>query len=838
VKTPPDRAEQVADIVEQALEVAGKERAALIDGLCGGDQALRDEVESLLAFSDQAQGFIETPAYEMAARTIVEEAGGLKPGQMLDNYRIVSLIGEGGMGEVYLADDLSLGRKVAIKLLKYGFGTANVIRQFHQEERILAGLTHPHIAQLYGGAVTPMGVPYFVMEYVEGERLDDYCRQHDLSIRQRLALFQKICAAVAYAHRHLVIHRDIKPANIRVSPEGEPKLLDFGIAKLLDPAGSEAGPQTMTFGAIMTPEYASPEQVRGEDITTTSDVYALGVVLYELLTGQRPYRIERVTPATLARAITEQEPARPSTALSKAEPNPAVRLISAKSLRGDLDNIVMKAMRKETERRYQSVGQLSEDIRRYSEELPVLARKDTLGYRTSKFVARNRVAVSAGALLALAILTGLVVALWEARKADRERDVAQREQAEAERTSAFLQEMLGAAAPEAKGADVKVVDLLAEASRRARDELEKDPGAMVDVLGTLGRTYVSLGLFEPAAIDLRAALDASLKTNGEMHPTTANTMGWLGLALYFGGKNREGEALSRRAISLQRALHPGGNAELGVALFSLGMNLIAQGHGKEAEPNLEEAVDLIGKYLGKNHGYYLATLTALALAREGSGNTAGAESLYRRAIEAGQKVEPRYRIFLAQATGYYGLLLTNKGEYDEAEKLLRQSATLYVDVLGDPNSSTPVMQAGLGRLYFAKGDYAAAEKEFRKALTIMPKFFPPEHSVRVSNQVMFGLTLTRLGKPTEGEPLLREALEIRRKVLPEGNPFVPLSESALGECLAAQKRYGEAEPLLISGYTNAKSKLGEQEPRVLECRKRLAKLYEAWGKTDRALSYQ
>ena len=835
---PPDWAERVAEIVEQALELQEPERAALIEERCLGDHALRAEIESLLAFSSQAERFIETPAYEMAALTIVEERGGLKPGERLGDYRVVSLIGEGGMGEVYLAEDVSLGRRVAIKLLKYGFGTANITRQFHQEERILAGLTHPHIAQLYGGAVTPAGVPYFVMEYVEGERLDDYCSGNHLNIPQRLALFQKICGAVAYAHRHLVIHRDIKPANIRVSSDGEPKLLDFGIAKLLDPSTTGEIEKTMTFAAIMTPEYASPEQVRGENITTTSDVYALGVVLYEMLTGQKPYKLSHLTPATVERAITEQEPARPSAALVRGATNPKAVAGGAKSLRGDLDNIVMKAMRKEPERRYASVGQLSEDIRRHLEGRPVLARKDTIGYRASKFVARNRVAVAAAALLVLVILTGLVVALWEAQNARRERDVAQRERAEAERISAFLQETLGAAAPEAKGIDVKVVDLLGEASRRAREGLKNDPGAMSDVLVTLGRTYISLGVFEPAVADLRTALAASLKQNGELHPTTANSMGWLGLALVYQGKYAEGETVSRKAVGLQRTLHPAGSADLGVALYSLGMNLISTGEAKAAEPSLEEAVDLIGKYLGKEHGYYLATLTALALARQKGGNLEGAETLYRRAIQAGQVVQRRYRIFLAQADGYCGTLLIDKGEYVEAETMLRQSAALYTEILGNPNSSTPAMQTSLGRLYFLKGDYLAAEAEFHKALAVLPQFFPREHFIRVSAQAALGVTLIRLGKPAEGEPLLREALEIRKKVLPAGHFLIPYTESALGECLTAQKRYAEAEPLLVSGYIGVKSRLGEKDPRVAECGDRLHKLYEAWGKPDRASSYQ
>ena len=412
------RNERIADIVEQALEVEVGRRGPLLVELCGDDQELFVEVASLLHFQEKARNFIETPAVETVAELLADERTGLQAGDTLDGYKIVSLLGEGGMGEVYLADDTSLGRKVAIKLLKYGLGTANLVRHFHQEEKILAGLTHPNIAQLYGGAVTANGLPYFVMEYVDGPRVDDYCRDKRLQISERLELFRKICSAVSYAHQRLVIHRDIKPANIRVTSEGEPKLLDFGIAKLVDPAAS-AIEQTMTFAAVMTPEYASPEQVRGENVTTASDVYSLGIVLYELLTGQKPYKIDNRTPGNVVRAITEQEPTKPSTAVAKGDGNIKIQIPNSKLLRGDLDNIVLMAIRKEPERRYVSVGQFAEDIRRHLEGRPVIARKDTVGYRTSKFVARNKIAVAAAALIVLTLIGGLITTAWQAHVANR-----------------------------------------------------------------------------------------------------------------------------------------------------------------------------------------------------------------------------------------------------------------------------------------------------------------------------------------------------------------------------------------------------------------------------------
>jgi len=420
----PERAELVAEIVERALDLDGNARAKLIVDLCGGDVALRADVDSLLKFQGKARDFIEVPALQYAASSVVDAMAGLRTGQTLGDYKVLSLLGEGGMGEVYLADDMARGRQVAIKLVKTGLGTSSITRQFRREERILAGLNHPNIARLYGGSITADGLPYFVMEYVDGARIDDYCREKRLLIGPRLELFRKICAAVSYAHQHLIIHRDIKPANVRVTAEGEPKLLDFGIAKLL---GSETsgGDETMTLAAVMTPDYASPEQVRGEAITTASDVYSLGVLLYELLTEQKPYRIDHRAPAHVARAISEQEPTRPSTAVLKSN-LATLELRTSKFLKGDLDNIILKALRKEPERRYASVGQLAEDIRRHLDGRPVLARKDTFSYRAGKFVRRNRIGVVAGVLVLLALVGGIIATSWQARVARRERAKAER----------------------------------------------------------------------------------------------------------------------------------------------------------------------------------------------------------------------------------------------------------------------------------------------------------------------------------------------------------------------------------------------------------------------------
>jgi serine/threonine protein kinase len=418
----PIDATRVEELVEAALEKEPNAWPSFLDEACLDDPNLRAEVASLLGYQEKATSFIEAPAYQAHAEFFADDTGELKEGEYLGEYKILSLLGEGGMGEVYLAEDETLGRKVAVKLVKLGLNRANLIRHFRQEERILAGLNDPHIARLYGGAVSANGVPYFVMEYVEGERVDDYCKNHQLSIPQRIQLFRKVCAAVSYAHQRLVIHRDLKPANIRVTTEGEPKLLDFGIAKVLDDQTTQAFEQTITLAGVMTPDYASPEQILGEPMTTASDTYSLGVILYELLTGGKPYKITSRTPAELSRAITEQEPPRPSAVVANTAKGSRDH---PKLPRGDLDNIVLMAMRKEAPRRYSSVAQLSDDLRRYLEGMPVVAHKDSLSYRGAKFIHRHRMGALAALLLLLAIGGGVIATIWQARVAQKERAKAQ-----------------------------------------------------------------------------------------------------------------------------------------------------------------------------------------------------------------------------------------------------------------------------------------------------------------------------------------------------------------------------------------------------------------------------
>ena len=399
-----DRWQRIEDVFHRAADLPPTDRGAFLASSCAGDPDLRHEVESLLAADEDAGDIIGQAVAEAASSLRLDSESSVRPGSRIGPYAVIALVGRGGMGAVYRAvREGEFRMEVAVKLIKRGADTDAALSRFRKERQILAGLQHPNIARLLDGGATDDGLPYFAMEYVAGKPLLEYAAP--LPVRQRLELFRSICAAVQYAHQNLIVHRDLKPGNVLVTADGTPKLLDFGIAKLLDATSGGSDPTRTIAGTVpMTPDYASPEQVRGEPVTTATDVFSLGVILFELLTGGRPHRLDTYSPEAIQKAICRDEPRRPS-AINR-------------TLDSDLDNIVLAALRKEPQRRYASVEQLSEDLRRYLEGRPVRARKDTFAYRATKFVRRNRLGVAAAVLAAAAIVAAIVAVNRQARRAE------------------------------------------------------------------------------------------------------------------------------------------------------------------------------------------------------------------------------------------------------------------------------------------------------------------------------------------------------------------------------------------------------------------------------------
>ena len=852
----PERWEQIKEIFYAAQERSATERPAYLAMSCAGDDGLRQEIESLLLSHDQAQEFIENPAFEVAGIDDGETRKFFD--QHVGPYKVISEIGRGGMGVVFLAerDDAEFRQRVAVKLIRRGLDTEDVLRRFRNERQILAALNHPNVARLLDGGSTDTGLPYFVMEYIEGLPLVGYCDHNKLHIDERLKLFRKVCAAVAHAHGDLIVHRDLKPSNILVTKTGEPKLLDFGVAKLLKGELSEQPPALTATGLrIMTPEYASPEQVRGLHVTTATDVYSLGVILYELLTGHRPYRLHSHQPGQLARAICEDEPEKPSTAVSRVE---EIGGQSGKTLRvtpesvgeargepprslhrrlqGDLDNIVLMALRKESARRYASVEQLSEDLRRYLEGLPVIAREDSLRYRSAKFVGRHRAAVATAALVILSLIAGLITTIWQSRVARQERDRARIAQAKAERINKFLQDALGAPNPTKEGREVKVIEVLEKAASRAATELADQPEVLAEVQQTIGVTYFNLELYDKAEPLLRSALAIFQRLFGESHPKTAKCLTDLGDLLNYQEKYDEAIAVLQKAIETYRRLTPEHARDLAQARFTLAQTYLFKGDKRSAEPLYREVLDYALKNLGENDSIVGDVSNELAnLIRDRDYEQAIA--LYRRSERIVRPL-PEERADLATTLSNLGMVLTDAGRFDEAETSLRESIAIRRELFGDDSPTLSVVKTRLSRVYFYRGDYAKAETEARAAVAIQEKTLAKRHRNFATSYVVLGRALTRNGKLGEAEKLLREGLNLSVEKLSGEDRNRAIAEISLGECLMTQKRFAEAEPLLTRGYEWLKAALGTEDLATREARQQLVIYYESQGKSAEAGRYR
>src|SRR5262245_36262074 len=572
-----ERWRRIEDIFRTAVDRPAAERDDYLTRVCDGDEDLRREVLSLIE-RDTDEDFIQAPIANIARSFTAKPSNDLTE-ELIGPYRVTRLIGRGGMGAVYEAerDDDQFRQQVAIKIIKRGMDTDFVRDRFLRERRILASLDHPHIARLFDGGATPDGMPYFVMEFVAGEPITAYCRRHQLSVNGKLKLFRKVCSAVQHAHQRLVVHRDLKPSNILITEDGEPKLLDFGIAKLLSPDGSQTQTRTETALRLMTPEYASPEQARGQAVATTTDVYSLGVVLYELLTERRPHEFKTYSPAEIERAFCDTEIEEPSKVAGRMT---GAGARAARLLAGDLDNVVLMAMRKEPERRYQSVEQLSEDIRRYLAGMPVVARKDTFCYRAGKFVRRHKAGV---AILALLIVLAVAVTVQAARIA-RERDRANQEAATAQAVTESLVAMFEVADPgQARGNVITARELLDQGAEKVVRELKNQPAVQAKLLDTIGQLYQSIGLYDREQPLLEEALKLRRQSLGDESTDVATRLNHLGEVARVKDDYAKSESFFREALAMRLKLLGRERPEVAESMNNRGRVLVDRGKFGEAE---------------------------------------------------------------------------------------------------------------------------------------------------------------------------------------------------------------------------------------------------------------
>jgi serine/threonine protein kinase len=757
---PNERAERLAELVKSAVERGPESRAAFLEEECRSDPAMHAEIASLLQQQEGVSRFIEVPALHLAAESFLGQ-GALSAGQIIGHYEIVSLIGSGGMGEVYLAQDRQLDRRVALKLVRRALASDDMLRHFRREEHLLASLNHPNIAQLYGSGLTADGVPFFVMEYVEGQRLDDYCNERKLETKERLQLFRKVCSAVTYAHQRLVIHRDLKPANVRVTAEGEPKLLDFGIAKLIDVDNGQSSGMTLTVQGVMTPEYASPEQVRGENMTTASDVYSLGVVLYKLLTGQSPYRTTTNRPDEIMRAITDQAPERPSTAIRGASfqlagnRNLESCATNPKSLHGDLDNIVLMAMRKEPARRYESAAQFSADIQRHLEGLPVVARKVTFTYRASKFIKRHRVGVAAAFLIVVSLVAGMITTTWQAQ-------VARHEKAKAEDVKDALVRMLNYSNPivfsPQKNGQKTVKEILDETAKQLENgEFSNQPEIKVELEQIIAECYYGQGNYALASKYTQEYLDLHRKLYGENDAKTLAASERRAFMLFEQGKLTESEKHYRKILPLMRNEERKGNIKaenLAGALDNFGYLRRTQGDSKEAELSFRESLALSSQ-MPKESLYIIGpTRSTLASTLADQGRFEDALQTAREAVaeyrQRGETDTPNFSFTLTVLGGF----LTEKGDYAEADTNLREAEAIQRKFLNPSSLWLGDNLRNQAILYYQQGRYAESLSKVTEALKIYRESFGPYYDNYPTALTINGLILAKTGQPQEGENLV------------------------------------------------------------------------------------
>lgn len=851
-----------------ALERPPARRAAFIVEACGDDAELLAQVRGLLASHDDADSadFLGGAALELPAGSLV--------GRTIDRYRVVRELGAGGMGTVYLAEraDEAFTKQVALKVVR-GLETREATARFHAERQTLARLEHPHISRLLDGGTTEGGRPYFVMEYVDGVRIDRHCDEASLDMQARVSLFLDVCAAVHYAHQNLVIHRDLKPGNVVVDRDGHVKLLDFGIAKALDADDGSTGDPTKT-RMPFTPAYASPEQVSGAPVSTATDVYALGLMLYELLTGARPQRVDDSSSLIeIANVVCEQTPTRPSRAVEGDTPQATAR---RRSLVGDLDAILLKALRKEPERRYPSVAAFAEDLRAYLEQRPVGARPDSLGYRCNRFARRNRALVGASVLGIAALIGGLTVSTVLFLDAERARAEQERARIDAEATGSFLASLLESIDPDVAGSqDTALLKaVLDDAAVRLERDLAGSPAVVARLNAILGSTYDSIGEFDEATERIDAAIayfgdpahggafDDALADALVSRATLDSNLGEFERALR---RLDEAESLDRSArragtarLVRARALSQLGRPDEAIAVLEPHLTLddldahtlaeslrltgrahaIQQRHD-EAIAHLERSVELHSESYGEEHYRVASSLNALGWALLRAGKLEQAERVHRRAGAIYREVLDTDHPDIASNLMNVATILQRRGAYAEAEPLFQEALERFVASYGPDHIDVAIAHNNLGFLYLQWERPAPAERSLRRAIETYRRSLGDEH-------VYVGICLQNIVKLYDARDRLNEipgeieqAWRILAASFGEDDSRGQFTRAALAVVRsqpgAGGAAFAEAERELLDAE-RILSDAGREDlaPRV---RAHLAALYRRWGRPAEAADW-
>jgi serine/threonine-protein kinase len=825
------RLRRVRELFDAAMDRPADARAAFLAEAAGTDTALRHEVLELLTITAATSGPLATALAHTSDDR--DERGG----ERLGPYELVRLVGQGGMGTVYeavRADD-QYRKRVAIKLVRTSVATDLTLARFRRERQILATLEHKNIATLLDGGVAPDGRPFLVMEFVEGEPITRWCDERRLPLRERLALLRQVCAAVQHAHFKLVIHRDLKPGNMLVTSDGTVKLLDFGIAKLLDDTeGGDDAPLTRAGTRTLTPEYASPEQLRGDPLGTTSDVYSLGVVLYELLTGRRPHVSANHSLAELERLVLEEAVARPSSAVSNEAAaqrgeRSAERL--RRHLQGDLDAIALMALRQEPARRFQSASALGEDIRRWLDGLPVAARPDSPLYRTGKFVRRHAVAVAASLLVVLALVGGVISTTIEARR-------ARTAQLRTERVNGFLASLLSSVKPTTGGPGATVAEVLDSAAKRMVTELADEPDVRADLESVIGTSYLSLGREAEALEHLQAELALARSVDGPRGARVANALNNVGYAYLTVGKLDLADSLVRAALAMKQSLHAPVDTTLAAIYGNLGSIAHAKGNNRESEQWHREALAAKLFLDGPAADDVARSMQNVAVTLGDQDRWAAAESLQRQALAI---VQQNHR----EPTDLQAAILTNlatgldlQGNATAADSAYRNVLELRRRLLGPRHPDYALTLYNYSGFLIDQHRYAEAEAMSREILELRGTAIEDTHPMVAAALQTLGRCLDQRGDHAGAVSALEESLALRRRALPSGSWLIASSEGVLGEHFTLVHDYRAAEPLLLGADSTLQRVFGNQSPRTQANVKRVVALYVAWNKPDAATTWR
>jgi serine/threonine-protein kinase len=874
----------------EALALRAEDRAAFLDRACAGDADLRAEVEAVLA---------SHLAMDDEDAAVIPPEG--RVGTRVGAYRLESLIGRGGMGEVYRARraDDEYEHEVAVKIVRSGLPPFEMVRRFRLERQILARLEHRNVATLLDGGVTPEGQPYLVMQYVRGSPVTEYVDAHRLPIAERLGLFVTVCRAVQFAHSNLVVHRDLKPSNIMVTDDGQVRLLDFGIAKLLDPEGTSGAVPTESL-LLLTPEHAAPEQFLGQPITTATDVYQLGVLLYQLLTGTRPF--QATTSVDLHRAICEQEPTRPSAALGRSaeegtEPGDTVGEADAarsrsttpdglrRQLRGDLDRIVLMALRKDPERRYGSAAELADDVERHLEGFPVRARPENLGYVASRFIRRHRLGVAASAALSASVVALLVLSLRfasttsaQAAEIAAERDVALE-------VSAFLESMFEASDPFAGASGrrdtLRVRAFLDEGALKVREGLQGQPLVQARLFAVLGKAWRNLGRFDearplleealairdrevgpdsPDAAASRSDLALLLIDQGELEEAEsqlraslavferdtvaharplASTLGALGNVLQNGGRYPEAESAYRQALALSANDSTVSDGRRAEHLSNLATALGHQARLDEAETLLHDAVALSRGHFGDDHPTTATMLNNLGSVLREANRLDAADSALREALTIRRARFEAPHPTLAISINNLADLLLARDDLAGAEPLFRESLEMRRALYGDRHPAVGVAWINLAAVLQRTDDRMDdAVRAYADARSILTDALGPDHPVLGAVDGNLGRLYHDHGDHDTALRHYRVSLDVRQRSYDASHPLVLGNKSDIGRCLTDLEQYDAAEASLLAAYAGLEPQRDQHGPIFDSVLIRLARLYRAMGREDEAAKYE